>query len=240
MTDAERAERTVDHETAVAFLKSYNALMDSLEAYLILNSQRPYDEARQLEGFVNAKRIIETQSNFKDLKYKFRSLLAKLNDPKLDQRLSTLFDDFDYPDADAAHRRLSGFSGEMHRFPRGYFPSVSDEIPDDAPTGTREGEGVNPAGKASGRTPIAKSSKPNEVAKRNAYRLIEIEKSSNPKWGKKQMHDHFKSNKDFKELIINAGLKYSTSVFHAALQWILKNPSQETFTSQKTQSGNVS
>lgn len=88
---------------------------------------------------------------------------------------------------------------------------------------TKQGELGKPA-RRGGRTPLAHATDPKGKARRNVYELVRKAKEDNPKWGKKEMHRHFKEHKDVKNLVTEAGLSFDLKLFNAALRWIERNP----------------
>lgn len=95
----------------------------------------------------------------------------------------------------------------------------------------------NPAG----RKRLTRSSKPKQQAKWNVYELIRKAKETNPGWGKQALHRHFKTDKQFRELVTTAGLEFAPKMFHAALLWIKSNtPGQESRAGQETRSSSDS
>lgn len=96
-------------------------------------------------------------------------------------------------------------------------------------------EGAYGSARKGGRRRFTESKKPEEQAKRNVYELIRAAKEDQPRWGKKQLHEHFKDKKDFLQLVRQARLTYEVDLFHKALVWIKANPA-----GQKSRSGNVS
>jgi hypothetical protein len=90
--------------------------------------------------------------------------------------------------------------------------------------------------KRSGRPPLSDSKRPQDMAKLNAYRLIRAVKEKNPRWGPKTLQKHFKNDKDFRDLVKQAGLEYDTAFFRAALD----HCRLDILASQKSRSENVS
>jgi hypothetical protein len=76
-----------------------------------------------------------------------------------------------------------------------------------------------------GRSALSGSKKAQTKALHNLYMLIRTAKEANSSWGKKTLQKHFKTNKDFHDLVKEAGLKFELKLFHAALVWISRNPS---------------
>lgn len=93
----------------------------------------------------------------------------------------------------------------------------------------------SPSVRRGGRPKLSESSKAEAQARLNVYALIRAAKVENPTWGKKELHRHFKNNKDFGIRVRAAGLTLNVKIFHAALAWIADNPP-----GQKTQSENDS
>jgi hypothetical protein len=60
-------------------------------------------------------------------------------------------------------------------------------------------------------------------------------KNANPKFGEKQLLQHFKNEKDFKQRVKDAELVYGEGLFRAALVWLKENS-----VAQETRAENVS
>lgn len=101
------------------------------------------------------------------------------------------------------------------------LPTVSAPTPAE----TKQGEGGKPSAKRGGRTPLTKSKKPEDKAKLNVYELIRAVKNEYPSWGKKELHNHFKKNNEFRARVKDASLTFNEQMFHSALKWLGDNPS---------------
>ena len=77
-----------------------------------------------------------------------------------------------------------------------------------------------------GRRPLTESTRPEDVAKVNAYDLIREQKRLNPGWGPTRLRNHFKADRDFKTLVSTAGLKFSSNMFATALAWVKSEASR--------------
>jgi len=103
----------------------------------------------------------------------------------------------------------------------------SSEIPV-APLNATEGNGGDkpkPNSPKLGRRKLVASTDPKAKAKHNVYSLIRAAKEQNTKLkGPADLSDHFKDNRDFKEQVKAAGLKFGEKLFRAAREWMTRNP----------------
>jgi len=97
-----------------------------------------------------------------------------------------------------------------------------------ARTPTADRPAVNPPTRRGGRPKLTASKKPTDQAKRNVYELVRAVKATHPSIGEKQLVQHFKADRSFRDRVKDADLTFGEGLFRAALAWIAQNPGQET------------